>query len=189
MNKREIRDHKFKLIMMLSFFDDYDLDEVINNYIALLPFDDEEDTNDYTGKLYNKYKKVGYFERKKNNTFKDGRDEEEFKDNIKEIKDFIKDFNKNKNEITEILIKAIHNWNIKFIPRCEKYILMLAVYEMLYDDSISHKVAINEAVMLAQNYGNDEKADRFVNAVLGEVYKDKIKIENRDEDFDSNGTE
>ena len=66
---------------------------------------------------------------------------------------------------------------------------MLAVYEMLYDDSISHKVAINEAVMLAQNYGNDEKADRFVNAVLGEVYKDKIKIENRDEDFDSNGTE
>ncbi len=187
MNKREIRDHKFKLIMMLSFFDEYDLDEIIDNYVALLPFDDEEDTNDYTGRLYNKYKKVGYFDRKKSGVKKDYRDEEEFKEEIKKIKEFIKDFNIYKDKITEILIKAIHNWNIKFIPKCEKYILMLAVYEMLYDNSISHKVAINEAVMLAQIYGNDDKADRFVNAVLGEVYKTNVEIEN--ENSDSNGTE
>ena len=44
-------------------------------------------------------------------------------------------------------------------------ILRLAVYEILYDDTVPTAVAINEAVELAKHYGQEESAS-FVNGVL-----------------------
>ena len=45
---------------------------------------------------------------------------------------------------------------------------MVAVYEMLFDDDIPEKVAINEAIELAKIYGGDDSPS-FVNGVLGQV--------------------
>jgi N utilization substance protein B len=44
-------------------------------------------------------------------------------------------------------------------------ILRLAVYELLFDESIPQGVAINEAVELAKKYGQDESSG-FINGVL-----------------------
>ena len=43
-----------------------------------------------------------------------------------------------------------------------------AVYEMKYEDDIPVKVAINEAVELAKQYGTDE-SPAFVNGVLAKL--------------------
>ena len=47
-------------------------------------------------------------------------------------------------------------------------ILRLAVYEMLYDESIPYSVSINEAAELAKKF-DDEKARPFINGVLNSV--------------------
>ena len=47
-------------------------------------------------------------------------------------------------------------------------ILRLAVYEMLYDDSIPVGVAINEAVEIAKTYGGEDSSS-FVNGILGKL--------------------
>ena len=47
-------------------------------------------------------------------------------------------------------------------------ILRLSVYEMLYDEDVPVKVAINEAVELAKKYGGDE-SPAFVNGILGKI--------------------
>ena len=47
-------------------------------------------------------------------------------------------------------------------------ILRLAVYEMLYQDEIPVKVAINEAVELSKRYGGED-APSFVNGILGKI--------------------
>ena len=47
-------------------------------------------------------------------------------------------------------------------------LIRLAVYEMKYEDDIPVKVAINEAVELAKQYGTDE-SPAFVNGVLAKL--------------------
>lgn len=61
-------------------------------------------------------------------------------------------------------------WNLNRIGKAEMTIMRIAVYEMLFEEDIPDKVAINEAVELAKIYC-DEDAKGFVNAVLGKVAK------------------
>jgi N utilization substance protein B len=52
----------------------------------------------------------------------------------------------------------------------DRNILRLAIFEILLDNSVPVKVAINEAVELAKVFGSDS-SPRFVNGVLGSVSK------------------
>jgi transcription antitermination protein NusB len=59
-------------------------------------------------------------------------------------------------------------WPLDQISIIDRNILRLAIYEILHDDQIPVKVAINEAVELAKTYGSNNSS-RFVNGVLGSV--------------------
>ncbi len=59
-------------------------------------------------------------------------------------------------------------WPIKQIPVVDRNILRLAIFEILIDNKVPVKVAINEAVELAKAFGGDSSS-RFVNGVLGSV--------------------
>lgn len=59
-------------------------------------------------------------------------------------------------------------WQIGRLGKPELAILRLALYEMLYDEEVPFRVAINEAVELAKKYCNPD-ASGFINAVLAKV--------------------
>ncbi len=59
-------------------------------------------------------------------------------------------------------------WPIKQMPVVDRNILRLAIFEILLDNKVPVKVAINEAVELAKAFGSDNSS-RFVNGVLGSV--------------------
>ena len=59
-------------------------------------------------------------------------------------------------------------WPIEQIPLVDRNILRLAIFEILLDNKVPVKVAINEAVELAKTFGSDNSS-RFVNGVLGSV--------------------
>ena len=59
-------------------------------------------------------------------------------------------------------------WPIEQIPAVDRNILRLAIFEILLDNKVPVKVAINEAVELAKTFGSDNSS-RFVNGVLGSV--------------------
>ena len=61
-------------------------------------------------------------------------------------------------------------WNVNRIGKAEIAIMRIAVYEMMFEEDVPDRVAINEAVELCKNYC-DEEAKGFVNAVLGKVEK------------------
>ena len=63
------------------------------------------------------------------------------------------------------LTKVAAGWKTKRMGKVELTILRLAVYEMLYDDTIPEKVSVNEAVELAKKFGGNE-SPAFVNGVL-----------------------
>jgi len=59
-------------------------------------------------------------------------------------------------------------WPVDQIPVIDRNILRLAIFEILIDNKVPVKVAINEAVELAKTFGADNSS-KFVNGVLGSV--------------------
>ena len=73
-------------------------------------------------------------------------------------------------ELDEKLNEASIGWKTSRMGKVDLAILRLALYEILYDDSVPEKVAINEAVELAKQYGSDESPS-FINGVLGKLVR------------------
>ena len=59
-------------------------------------------------------------------------------------------------------------WPVEQIARIDRNIIRLALFEILLDNKVPVKVAINEAVELAKHFGSESSA-KFVNGVLGSV--------------------
>ena len=67
-----------------------------------------------------------------------------------------------------IIAELAPEWPIDQIATVDRNILRMAVYELLFRDDTPPKVAINEAVELAKQFGS-ESSPRFVNGVLGSL--------------------
>lgn len=76
-------------------------------------------------------------------------------------------------ELDTIIEKAAPDWPIDKISPVDRNVLRLGLYELLFADrtEVPAKVAINEAIELAKTFGG-ETSGRFVNGVLGAVYKE-----------------
>lgn len=76
-------------------------------------------------------------------------------------------------ELDQIIEKAAPEWPIDRISPVDRNILRLGLFELLFADrsEVPAKVAINEAIELAKQFGG-ENSSRFVNGVLGAVYKE-----------------
>ena len=83
---------------------------------------------------------------------------------------------KNVAEIDQLITQYAPEWPIEQITVIDRNILRLGIYELKYDSTVPDKVAINEAIELAKSFGG-ESSGRFVNGVLGTVYKEIEKIE------------
>jgi N utilization substance protein B len=69
-------------------------------------------------------------------------------------------------EIDEHIRRFAPAWPLEQMAVVDKSALRLAIFEMLLDNRVPVKVAINEAVELAKTFGS-ESSSRFVNGVLG----------------------
>ncbi len=71
-------------------------------------------------------------------------------------------------EIDEIINTSATGWKTSRMAKVELALIRVAVYEIRYEEDIPTKVAINEAVELAKEYGEDNSA-AFVNGVLARI--------------------
>jgi len=79
---------------------------------------------------------------------------------------------KNLSKLDKIIEQAAPEWPISQITVVDRNILRIGLFELLYSnkEEVPPKVAINEAIELAKSFGG-ESSGRFVNGVLGTVYK------------------
>ncbi|MRH43168.1 transcription antitermination factor NusB [Aquibacillus halophilus] len=73
-------------------------------------------------------------------------------------------------KIDEKISDHLEKWTISRLASVEKTLLRIAAYEMFYGGDTPQGVAINEAVELANKYG-DEKSGKFINGVLSKMIK------------------
>jgi len=76
-------------------------------------------------------------------------------------------------DLDAVITKAAPEWPLEKIARVDRNILRIGLYELLFSDrkEVPAKVAINEAIELAKNFGGDSSGG-FVNGVIGGVYKE-----------------
>jgi len=79
-------------------------------------------------------------------------------------------------KIDKIIEKAAPEWPLEKIAIVERNVLRIGLYELLYADreEVPPKVAINEAIEVAKNYGGPNSV-KFINGVLGTVYREMEK--------------
>lgn len=73
-------------------------------------------------------------------------------------------------EIDQLIVQYAPEWPLSHITLVDRNILRLGIYEMMFDVDIPARVAINESIELAKAYGGPSSS-RFVNGVLGSIYK------------------
>ena len=89
------------------------------------------------------------------------------------MQDLLKGVIARKQDLDLVIGKAAPEWPMDRIALVDRNVLRLGLYELLFSDRemVPAKVAINEAIELAKSYGG-ENSGRFVNGVLGAVYKE-----------------
>jgi N utilization substance protein B len=93
----------------------------------------------------------------------------------------------NLEQINAYIIKYATEWPLDQITIIDRNILRLGIFELVFDQNIPAKVAINEAIEMAKTFGGDSSG-KFVNGVLGAIMKemptkevDKQPVENKTE--------
>ena len=76
----------------------------------------------------------------------------------------------NQQNIDEKLEGNLENWTLSRLPKLERTVLRLALFELSHNEDVPSKVVINEAVELCKTFGDDKSA-KFVNGVLSKFTK------------------
>ena len=74
----------------------------------------------------------------------------------------------NRDKIDEQIRHFAPAWPLDQMAIVDRNVLRLAIYELLHNNKVPVKVAINEAVELAKSFGADS-SPRFINGVLSSI--------------------
>ena len=141
MNKREERDHKFKLLFCTQFYPGQEIPEQLARYFESPDYEDGDG--------------VVHIENLSEE------DQQRLEAEVEKITAKLP-------ELDARIDSAAEGWKTDRMTKTDLTAIRLALYEIEYDETIPDKVAINEAVELAKKYGGDESGS-FVNGVLARL--------------------
>lgn len=146
MTRRELREHCFKMLFCADFYPAEETEEQFEQYFGA-PEEDEVTPEGVLSILHHTE-----FEEK---------DTQYLLKKAEAVMAKLPELDARINEVAE-------GWKTRRMGKVELTILRLALYEMVYDEEIPEKVAINEAVELAKKFGQDE-SPAFINGVLAKL--------------------
>ncbi len=159
MRRSEQRESIFRLLYMSQFNTGEEMDGQIAVYMQRLrngenadPYDEPDDDPESAGGAGNSGSRFG--------TVGTG-DESYISEKFSRIAGLLPEIDAKLNAVSE-------GWKTSRMSKVDLSILRLAVYEMLYDETIPTGVAIDEAVEIAKKYGGDSSSS-FVNGILGKL--------------------
>lgn len=150
MTRREIRENCFKMLFCQDFYPAQEKEEQLERYFEALPEDetDGEGRNVILHQVGMSDAERAYLERRA----------EQVMEKIPEIDETIK--------------AGARGWKLERIGKVELAVLRLALFEVLFDEEIPERVALNEGVELAKKFGGSDSGS-FVNGILGKIMKDR----------------
>lgn len=84
---------------------------------------------------------------------------------------------KHQPDIDKLIVQYAPEWPLEQITNVDRNVLRLGIFELRYSSAdVPPKVAINESIELAKSFGG-ESSGRFVNGVLGSIFKDVVETQ------------
>lgn len=146
MTRHELREHCFKMLFSADFYPAQEMPEQIELYYESP--EEDETTPEGTCEILHQIKI-------------NANDSEYLREKVTAILPKLPELDAKINEAAE-------GWNTKRMGKAELTILRLALYEMLYEEDVPERVAINEAVELAKKFGKEE-SPAFINGILAKL--------------------
>jgi len=87
-------------------------------------------------------------------------------------KELIDGIELNKRKIDELIATYAQGWDMDRMPVLDRNILRLAIFELLWSQSVPEAVAISEALELAANFSTEDSS-KYINGVLSKVLEIK----------------
>jgi N utilization substance protein B len=78
--------------------------------------------------------------------------------------------------IDELISRYAEGWTLDRMPAVDRNVLRIGIYELLWADDVPDAVAINEAVLLAQDLSTDA-SPAFVNGLLARIAELKPSLQ------------
>jgi N utilization substance protein B len=75
-------------------------------------------------------------------------------------------------EIDRVISDYSEGWHIERMPRVDRNVLRMSLYELFFADDIPPGVTIDEAVELAKAFSTEDSG-KFINGLLGRVNRDR----------------
>ncbi|MCK5849113.1 MAG: hypothetical protein KAH01_07965 [Caldisericia bacterium] len=85
-----------------------------------------------------------------------------------------------KDELDAIMKEHLSNWKIERVLLIDKIAIRIGIFELLYEQEMKTGIVIDRVIRIVKVYGS-ESSGRFVNGVLGSVYR---KYRNNDDSAD-----
>ena len=148
MTRRELREHTFCMLFSGGFYSPEEAGEQVEKYVESLGDWNEEDTTE------REWKKLPVLS------------EEE----CAQLEERVRSILSRQGELDERINGISEGWKTSRMSRVDLTLIRLALYEILYDDTVPVKVAINEAVEMAKKYGGADSPS-FVNGILARLVK------------------
>ena len=82
--------------------------------------------------------------------------------------DLVRGVTEHKARIDELISQYAEGWTLDRMPAVDRNVLRIGVYELLWAQDVPDAVAINEAVLLAQDLST-EASPAFVNGLLARI--------------------
>lgn len=147
MRRSELREHVFCALFCLGFYPQEEREEQLQLYFDDINRQKQEEESGIVLSVEAKPKDREY------------------------IRQRIQDIFSNLSQLDEKIDAVSTGWSITRMGKVDLTIIRLAYYEMLYDESVPVKVAINEAVELAKKFGGDDSPS-FINGILAKLVTD-----------------
>ena len=74
----------------------------------------------------------------------------------------------NRRKIDELILTYAQGWDLDRMPALDRNILRIAIYEILWEPQLDDRIAVDEAVSIAQELSTTESSG-YVNGVLGRI--------------------
>jgi transcription antitermination protein NusB len=92
------------------------------------------------------------------------------KSSVRKARDILDKILEKQSLIDSLIKEMSREYDFERIPRIERAILRLGIYELLFSTTAPPKVAIAEAIRLSRKFATPESAT-FVNAILDALYQ------------------
>jgi N utilization substance protein B len=83
----------------------------------------------------------------------------------------VKGVTEHRTSLDLMISRYAEGWDLERMPRVDRNILRIALYELFYVEDVPPGVAIDEAVDIAKEFSTKDSG-KFINGVLGRVNRD-----------------